>query len=70
MAMIKTKIGASAKSKSGTAQVNQVLCKVLCHNICVLIQSFYELGIEADFAGLPSLNQKIIDLNQYRARYG
>ena len=51
MAMIKTKFGASVKSKTGTAQVNEVLCQVLCHNICVLIQSFYELGIEIDFAG-------------------
>ena len=49
MAMIKTKFGASVKSKTGKAQVNEVLCNVLCHNICVLIQSFYELGIETDF---------------------
>ncbi len=32
-----------------TAQVNEVLCKILCHNICVLIQSIYELGIEPVF---------------------
>ena len=69
MAMIKTKFGASVKSKSGTAQVNEVLCKVLCHNICVLIQSFYELGIEADFAGTTEPESKIVDLNQYRVRY-
>jgi hypothetical protein len=24
-------------------------CKVLCHNICVVIQSMYELGIEPSF---------------------
>ena len=69
MFMIKTKFGASVKSKSGTAQVNEVLCKVLCHNICVLIQSFYELGIEADFARTTEPESKIVDLNQYRARY-
>lgn len=69
MAIIKTKFGASVKSKTGTAQVNEVLCKVLCHNICVLIQSFYELGIEADFAVPTTLEPKIIDLNQYRARF-
>jgi len=49
MAMIKSKFGAAVKSKSPTAQVNEVLCKVLAHNICVLIQSFYELGIESIF---------------------
>lgn len=47
--MIKTKFGASVRAKSPVAQVNEVLCKVLCHNICVLIQSIYELGIEPVF---------------------
>ena len=43
--MIKSKFGGAVKSKSPAAQVNEVLCKVLAHNICVLIQSFFELGI-------------------------
>jgi len=47
--MIKAKFGGSVRSKSPVAQVNEVLCKVLCHNICVLIQSMVELGIEATF---------------------
>jgi transposase len=47
--MIKGKFGASVRSKTPTAQVNEVLCKVLCHNICVLIQSIYELGLEPTF---------------------
>ena len=68
IAMIKTKFGAGVKSKTGTAQVNEVLCKVLCHNICVLIHSFYELGIAPDFAVQTEPEPKIIDLNQYRAR--
>jgi hypothetical protein len=25
--------------------VNEVLCKILCHNLCVLIQEQHELGI-------------------------
>ena len=29
--------------------VNELLCKVLCHNLCCLVQSVYELGIEATF---------------------
>jgi transposase len=47
--MIKMKFGGSVRSKTPTAQVNEVLCKVLCHNICVLIQSIYELGLEPTF---------------------
>ncbi len=47
--MIKAKFGGAVRAKTPTAQVNEVLCKVLCHNICVLIQSIYELGLEPTF---------------------
>lgn len=47
--MIKAKFGTSVRAKTPTAQVNEVLCKVLCHNICCLIQSVVELGIETTF---------------------
>jgi transposase len=47
--MVKAKFGGSVRSKTPVAQVNEVLCKVLCHNICVLIQSIYELGLEPTF---------------------
>ena len=47
--MIKAKFGGSVRAKTPTAQVNEVLCKILCHNICVLIQSIYELGLEPTF---------------------
>jgi len=49
--MMKRKFGDSVRSKSDTAMVNEVLCKVLCHNLCVLIAEWYELGIEPDFGG-------------------
>jgi transposase len=47
--MIKAKFGGSVRAKTPVAQVNEVLCKVVCHNICVLIQSIHELGIEPVF---------------------
>jgi transposase len=47
--MIKSKFGDRVRCKTETAKVNEALCKVLCHNICCLIQSIYELGIEVDF---------------------
>src|SRR6266404_7300932 len=47
--MIKAKFGDSLRSKTKTAQVNEALCKVLCHNLCCLIQSMYELDIKPDF---------------------
>lgn len=49
VAMIKAKFGDALRSKGDVAQVNELLCKVLCHNICVLIQSMHEVGIEPDF---------------------
>ena len=47
--MIKTKFRDSLRSKSKTAQVNELLCKVLSHNICVIIQEMNELGIKGEF---------------------
>ena len=47
--MIKSKFGDSLRSKTKTAQVNEALCKVLCHNICCLIQSMFELDLKPDF---------------------
>ncbi len=49
--MMKAKFGDRIRSKTDTAQVNEMLLKVLCHNICVVIQSMYELGIEPTFYG-------------------
>jgi hypothetical protein len=47
--MLKAKFGTHIRSKSETAQINELLCKVLCHNICMLIQSMYELGVAPTF---------------------
>jgi transposase len=43
--MIKGKFGDSVRAKTETAQVNELLCKVLCHNLCVLVQAIYEFDL-------------------------
>jgi Transposase DDE domain/SWIM zinc finger len=47
--MMKRKFGDSLRSKTDVAMVNETLCKVLCHNLVVLIHEMYELGIEPMF---------------------
>lgn len=49
--MVKRKFGDHLTSKTTAAMVNETLCKILCHNICCLIQSHYELGVVAEFWG-------------------
>jgi transposase len=53
--MLKAKFRDHVRSKTDVAMKNEVLCKILCHNICVLIQEMYELGIEPEFwTGKPA----------------
>ncbi len=49
VSMIKAKFRDHVRSKTDIAMKNEVLCKVLCHNICCLISAIYELGITPDF---------------------
>lgn len=47
--MIKAKLGDKLKSKNFIAQKNELLCKLIAHNIIVLIHEMHELGIKPDF---------------------
>jgi transposase len=47
--MVKTKFGDKLKSKNWTAQKNELLCKLIAHNIVVVIHEMHELGISPDF---------------------
>ena len=47
--MMKRKFGDGLRSKTDVAMVNETLCKVLCHNLVVLIHEMYELGIDPVF---------------------
>lgn len=55
--MIKGKFGAFVRSKTPVAQTNEVLAKVLCHNLCCLVHSIYELGIEPVFWIEPKVEE-------------
>lgn len=49
--MIKAKFGSAVRSKSRTGQINEVLAKVLCHNLCVLIMAMHEIGLTEEAVG-------------------
>jgi transposase len=48
-AMIKRKFGDSCRAKSDRTQNNEIRCKILCHNLVVLIHEIFELKLEVDF---------------------
>ena len=47
--MVKGKFGDSVRAKSDAGQVNEILLKILCHNICVLVQAIHQIGIAPSF---------------------
>ena len=47
--MIKGKFGSALRSKSDTGQINEALCKILAHNVCVLVQAMHALNIHPVF---------------------
>lgn len=51
--MIKRKFGESVRSKLPTAQTNEVLAKVLLHNLTCICHAITEFGIDADFGKQP-----------------
>jgi transposase len=57
---VKRKFGDSVRSKTDVAMKNEVLAKFVCHNICCLIQSAYEFGIDPVFATTPEVDSKMI----------
>ena len=56
--MIKGKFGDSVASRTDAGQMNEALCKVLAHNICVVVASIHELGLDAGcYAGLSTAQE-------------
>jgi transposase len=48
---VKRKFGDSCRSKTDVAMKNEVLAKLVCHNICCVNQEAFELGIDPGFGG-------------------
>ncbi len=46
---VKRKFGDSVRSKTPAAMTNEVLAKLVCHNLGCVILSHLELGIETEF---------------------
>jgi transposase len=49
MWMLKSKFGAAVRSKTPIAQINEVLCKCLCHNLACLVQAIFTAGLAPRF---------------------
>jgi transposase len=47
--MIKRKFGDGLRSRTDAAMKNETMCKILCHNLVVLIHEMHELGIDPVF---------------------
>lgn len=50
--MIKQRFGDITNMINPTGQQNDIMCKILCHNLCVLVQELFLLNIDFDFAQL------------------
>jgi transposase len=57
--MVKAKFGDSVRSETDVAMKNEVLAKLVCHNICCLIQSAHEFGINPTFWAESAVAQKV-----------
>jgi hypothetical protein len=62
---VKRKFGDSIRSRSKVASRNEVYCKLLAHNICVVHASHVLLGIEPIF--YPKSNENAVILPMSRA---
>ena len=64
--MMKAKFGDKVRAKTPTAQINEVLLKVLCHNICCIIRAMYVLNItpvfDAGFSSETAPDEKVSDI--------
>jgi transposase len=51
MWMIKSKFGGAVRSRLPVAQVNEILAKLVCHNLACIVRAVHEFGIDGDLGG-------------------
>jgi hypothetical protein len=59
--MMHRKFDKLLRGRNYRSRVNEALCKVLCHNICVLIHAMYELGIDPSFWTEPPPPPEVVE---------
>ncbi len=60
--MIKQKFGKDVVTRNFQSQTNEVLLKILCHNICCLIAAYYENNIESYYSTDQAQKEAIIKI--------
>jgi hypothetical protein len=62
--MLKRKFENNLMLRKEVGQINEALAKVLCHNICVLIQELHENGLKINFPeAFPEAAHKLASLH-------
>jgi len=54
LSMVKRKFGDAVRSRTNTSMMNEALAKFVAHNLCCVIQEWYELGIDPTAWGMPA----------------
>jgi transposase len=57
---VKRVYGDGVRSKTPTAMKNEVLAKLLCHNIGQLVHLMYEMGVEPNFGDKPADDRPVV----------
>ena len=61
--MIKRKFGDAVQSKTTTAMANEVLAKIVCHNVVCCIHAAHELGIDVGFGSPQKIEPRVLRLH-------
>jgi len=63
MHMIKSKFGAAVRAKTPRAQINEILAKLICHNLSCIVQAIEDHGIQIDLGSVTLTPTTTVDLD-------